>query len=144
MQGATNKMLLVDAGSTKDLISQQMKNIKRETARQLHQPDAARPLAWCNCPVASADATHQPCSFTCHASPRTIKSALIFVRGADVLFRVNKADHAQNYRPAWQNLGVLCANWSGWWPKRLKWERSVVVFSISVRFRIGSVRSGEG
>ena len=33
MQGAANKMLLVDAGSVKDLISQQMKNMKRRTAR---------------------------------------------------------------------------------------------------------------
>ena len=33
MQGAANKMLLVDAGSVKDLISQQMKNTKRRTAR---------------------------------------------------------------------------------------------------------------
>ena len=33
MQGAANKMLLVDAGSMKDLISQQMKNIKHKTAR---------------------------------------------------------------------------------------------------------------
>ena len=32
MQGAANKMLLVDGGSMKDLISQQI-NMKRETAR---------------------------------------------------------------------------------------------------------------
>ena len=32
MQRAANKMLLVDAGSMKDLISKQMKNIKRKTA----------------------------------------------------------------------------------------------------------------
>ena len=36
-KGTVNKMLLVDAGSMKDLISQQMKNMKRETAALLMQ-----------------------------------------------------------------------------------------------------------